>query len=241
MRHALFVALVITGVVIVSRIFWGEFTTMLIRLIDRRAVQRERRVGWRQRFVTAWAGFRGAVSLAAAVAVPMTTLSGAPFPDRSLLIFIVTVVILVTVLVQGSTLPAVVRWARLPADVAHAEELQLARTRAARAALDALPAVADEVGVSDELRRRLHKEYEEKAALVLATENGSPDNRILKTREKVRQVRLGVLEHKRREVTALRNQNRIDDTVLRELQNEMDLEEVQLLAAAADEDDGDTE
>ncbi len=141
-RHALFVALVITGVVIVSRIFWGEFTTMLIRLIDRRAVQRERRVGWRQRFVTAWAGFRGAVSLAAAVAVPMTTLSGAPFPDRSLLIFIVTVVILVTVLVQGSTLPAVVRWARLPADVAHAEELQLARTRAARAALDALPAVA---------------------------------------------------------------------------------------------------
>lgn len=240
-RHALFVALVITGVVIVSRIFWGEFTTMLIRLIDRRAVQRERRVGWRQRFVTAWAGFRGAVSLAAAVAVPMTTLSGAPFPDHSLLIFIVTVVILVTVLVQGSTLPAVVRWARLPADVAHAEELQLARTRAARAALAALPAVADEVGVSDELRRRLHKEYEEKAALVLATENGSPDNRILKTREKVRQVRLGVLEHKRREVTALRNQNRIDDTVLRELQNEMDLEEVQLLAAAADEDDGDTE
>lgn len=234
-RHALFVALVITGVVIVSRIFWGEFTTMLIRLIDRRAVQRERRVGWRQRFVTAWAGFRGAVSLAAAVAVPMTTLSGAPFPDRSLLIFIVTVVILVTVLVQGSTLPAVVRWARLPADVAHAEELQLARTRAARAALDALPAVADEVGVSDELRRRLHKEYEEKAALVLATENGSPDNRILKTREKVRQVRLGVLEHKRREVAALRNQNRIDDTVLRELQNEMDLEEVQLLAAAAGE------
>ncbi|GAB4718088.1 hypothetical protein MOKP125_27770 [Mycobacterium avium subsp. hominissuis] len=76
---------------------------------------------------------------------------------------------------------------------------------------------------------------------MLATENGSPDNRILKTREKVRQVRLGVLEHKRREVTALRNQNRIDDTVLRELQNEMDLEEVQLLAAAADEDDGDTE
>lgn len=50
-----------------------------------------------------------------------------------------------------------------------------------------------------------------------------------------------MLEHKRREVTALRNQNRIDDTVLRELQNEMDLEEVQLLAAAADEDDGDTE
>jgi CPA1 family monovalent cation:H+ antiporter len=202
-------------------------------------VQRERRVTWRQRFVTVWAGFRGAVSLAAAVAVPMTTLSGAPFPDRSLLIFIVTVVILVTVLVQGSTLPAVVRWANMPEDATHAEELQLARCRGTQAALAALPTVADEVGLGDELRRRLQKEYEEKAALVLATENGSPDTRILKGREKVRRVRLGVLEYKRREITALRNQNLIDDIVLRELQNEMDLEEVQLLAAAVD--DGDEE
>lgn len=238
-RHALFVALVVTGVVIVSRIFWGEITTLLIRLIDRRQVQRERRVNWRQRFVTVWAGFRGAVSLAAAVAVPITTLNGDPFPDRSLLIFIVVVVILVTVLVQGSTLPAVVRWAKMPEDATHAEELQLARCRGSQAALAALPTVADEVGISDELRRRLQKEYEEKAALVLATENGSPDNRILKGREKVRRVRLGVLEHKRREITALRNQNLIDDIVLRELQNEMDLEEVQLLAAAID--DGDEE
>jgi CPA1 family monovalent cation:H+ antiporter len=236
-----FVALVITGVVIVSRIFWGEITTLLIRLIDRRQVQRERRVNWRQRFVTVWAGFRGAVSLAAAVAVPMTTLSGAPFPDRSLLIFIVTVVILVTVLVQGSTLPAVVRWAQMPEDAAHAEELQLARTRAVRASLAALPTVADEVGISDDLRRRLQKEFEEKAALVLATEDGSAHSHVVKSREKIRQVRLGVLEHKRREITALRNQNLIDDIVLRELQNEMDLEEVQLLAAAADDDEDEDE
>lgn len=53
--------------------------------------------------------------------------------------------ILVTVLVQGSTLPAVVRWARMPADTAHAEELRLARTRAAEAALDALPRVAEDL------------------------------------------------------------------------------------------------
>jgi monovalent cation/hydrogen antiporter len=232
LRRAVFIALVITGVVIVSRIFWQEITTMLIRVIDRRAVQRERRVDWRQRFVTAWSGFRGAVSLAAALAVPTTTLSGAPFPDRSLLIFVVIFVILVTVLVQGSTLPAVIRWARIPDDVSHTEELQLARTRGVQAALAALPTVADEVGIPDELRRRLQKEYEEKAALVLATEDGSPNTRLVKGKEKVRRVRLGVLEHKRREITALRNQHLIDDIVLRELQEEMDLEEVQLLNAA---------
>lgn len=230
-RHATYVALAVTGVVILSRIVWGEATTLLIRLFDRRAAQRERRVNFRQRFVTAWAGFRGAVSLAAALAVPTTTLSGAPFPDRSLLIFIVVVVILVTVLVQGISLPAVVRWARMPEDVAHTEELQLARTRGAQAALDALPTVADEVGISDDLRKRLQKEYEEKAALALATEDGSTDNHLVKRKEKVRRVRLGMLERKRREITALRNQNLIDDIVLRELQEEMDLEEVQLLNA----------
>ncbi|OBI00988.1 Na+/H+ antiporter [Mycobacterium scrofulaceum] len=234
-RHALFIALAVTAVVILSRIFWGEITVVLIRLIDRREAQRERRVSWRQRFVTAWAGFRGAVSLAAALAVPMTTLSGAPFPDRSLLIFIVVVVILTTVLLQGTTLPAVVRWAKMPDDVAYVEELDLARTRGVQAALNALPTVADEVGVSDELRRRLQKEYEEKAALALATEDGSANGHLVKKKELVRRVRLGVLEQKRREITALRNQNLIDDIVLRELQNEMDLEEVQLLDAADEE------
>lgn len=232
LRHAAYLALAITGVVIASRIVWGEATTALLRLIDRREVQRSRRVNWRMRFVTVWAGFRGAVSLAAAVAVPTTTLSGAPFPDRSLLIFIVVVVILVTVLVQGTTLPAVVRWAKIPDDVTYVQELELARTRGVQAALDALPTVADEVGISDDLRRRLQKEYEEKAALAKATEDGSTNSRLLKGKEKVRRVRLGVLEHKRREITALRNQNLIDDIVLRELQNEMDLEEVQLLDAA---------
>jgi CPA1 family monovalent cation:H+ antiporter len=207
-------------------------TTVLVRLLDRRQVQRERRASWRQRFITAWAGFRGAVSLAAAVAVPTTTLSGAPFRDRNLLIFIVTFVILVTVLVQGTTLPSVVRWAKMPDDRAHDEEVQLARTRGMQAALDAFPAVADEVGIGDDLRRRLQKEYEEKAALTAATEDGSAAARLLKGKEKVRRVRLGVLEAKRREITTLRNQNLIDDIVLRELQGEMDLEEVQLLDAA---------
>lgn len=230
-RHALFIALAVTAVVVLSRIFWGEITTLLLRLIDRRQVQRERRVPFRQRFVTAWAGFRGAVSLAAALAVPTTTLSGAPFPDRSLLIFIVVVVILTTVLVQGITLPAVVRWARMPEDIAYANELQLARCRGTQAALEALPVVAAELGASPKLLARLQKEYEEHAALI--AENGDDSTNTLTERnELVRRVRLGVLDHKRRAITTLRNQRIIDDIVLRELQAEMDLEEVQLLDTA---------
>ncbi len=229
LRHAVFLALAVTGVVVASRFVWGEVTTVLLRVIDRREVQRNRRVSWRQRMVTAWAGFRGAVSLAAALAIPLTTHGGHPFPDRSLIIFVVVVVILLTVIVQGTTLPAVVRWARMPDDVTHAEELQLARIRGTQAALDALPTVANALGADQDLLRKIQQEYEKHAALVAATEDGSDCNQLAERNDLVRRVRLGVLDYKRQEITALRNQDLIDDIVLRELQQEMDFEEVQLI------------
>lgn len=229
LRHATVLALAVTGVVIVTRIVWSEITTVLIRTLDRRAVQRTRRIGWRQRAVSSWAGFRGAVSLAAALAVPVTTHAGNPFPDRNLIIYVVSFVILVTVLVQGSTLPAVVRWARMPEDTAHAEELRLARTRAAQAALEALPGVADELNVNADLVGRLRKEYQDQAALVAVADR---PNAAAERDHVVRQVHLGVLDHKRRAVTELRDRNLIDDIVLREVQAEMDLEEVRLLGPA---------
>jgi monovalent cation/hydrogen antiporter len=231
-RHAALLALAVTGVIVAARFVFSELFTVLLRAVDRRAVQRTRRVSWRQRMVSRWAGFRGAVSLAAALAVPMTTHSGAPFPDRNLIIFVVCVVILVTVLVQGSTLPDVVRWARMPEDVSRAEELQLARCRGTQAALEALPVVAGEIGASEELVRRLRKEYEEHAALVEAGADADAPNEVAERNDLIRRVRLGVLEHKRRAITELRDQNRIDDIILRELQSVMDLEEVRLLEPA---------
>jgi monovalent cation/hydrogen antiporter len=231
LRRAVYLALAVTGVIIVTRIVWTELSTLLGRVVDRVMQRPSRAVGFRQRFVTSWAGFRGAVSLAAALAVPLTTLSGAPFPDRSLLSFVVVVVILVTVLVQGTTLPLVVRWARMPEDVAHARELQLARNVGSQAALEALPVVADELGASPKVLSRLQKEYEEHAALVMEGDDAST-NTLAERHDMVRRVRLGVLEHQRRAVTILRNQNLIDDIVLREVQAELDLLEVQLLDSA---------
>jgi monovalent cation/hydrogen antiporter len=230
--HAALLALAVTGVVVATRFVFSDLFTFFLRAVDRRAVQRTHRVPWRQRVVSRWAGFRGAVSLAAALAVPMTTRGGAPFPDRSLIIFVVCVVILVTVLVQGSTLPDIVRWARLPEDTSRADELQLARCRGTQAALEALPVVGSELGASDELLRRLKKEYEEHAALVEAGGDAAGPNEVAERNDLLRRVRLGVLEHKRRAITELRDQDRIDDIVLREVQSVMDLEEVRLLQPA---------
>ena len=89
-------------------------------------------MSWRIRTASGWAGFRGAVSLAAALAVPATLSDGSPFPDRDLLVFATVVTIVLTVLVQGTTLPAVMRWARLPEDGARAEEVRLAQQTAVR-------------------------------------------------------------------------------------------------------------
>ena len=232
-HHAIGMAIAVTIVVVGLRLVWGETTTWLIRAVDRREAQRARRVDWRQRMVSSWAGFRGAVSLAAAIAVPLTTRNGAPFPDRNLIIFVVSFVILTTVLVQGTTLPSIVRWARIPEDEAHADELRLARCASAQAALDALPVVAAELGVSDALQDRLHAEFKQHAALVRASDDGSTRSEAEAKSDLIRQVRLGVLEHKRRAITELRDQRRIDDTVLMELQASMDLEEARLLGPSS--------
>ena len=232
LKRATLLALAVTAVVIVTRFAWVELTTVLGRALDRSIRRQTNYVDFRQRCVTSWAGFRGAVSLAAALAVPLETSTGAKFPDRNLIIYVVSVVILVTVLVQGSTLPAAVRWAQLPEDVARADEVQLARTRGAEAALAALPEVADELGVGPKIRDRLQKEYEEHALLVEAGAADSENSQLAEKGDLIREVRLRVLERKRQAITELRDQRQIDDIVLREVQAALDLEEVRLLGPA---------
>ena len=223
--HAFTLATAVTGAVIATRFAWVETIAMLVRAVDSSVQRRTWHVDWRQRVAWSCTGFRGSVSLAAALAVPIR-IKGAPFIDRHLIIFVVAFVILATVLVQGSSFPAIVRWARIPQDTARAEELRLAYSRAAEAALAALPRVAAELDVNAELVGRLSQEYQEQAALVATS--GTADQAADRD-DMVRRVRLGVLKYKRRAVTELRDRNHIDDIVLREVQATLDLEEVGLL------------
>src|SRR5690349_21190333 len=135
---------VVSAAVLGTRFLWLFTTPYLIRALDRRPQQRARRVGPRPRVVSGLAGFRGAVSLAAALAVPATLGSGEPFPGRDLIVFVTTGVIVTTLVVPALILPAVVRWARLPPDTAVARERKLAETLATQEALAALPRLAAE-------------------------------------------------------------------------------------------------
>ncbi|WP_433387703.1 Na+/H+ antiporter [Micromonospora sp. KLBMP9576] len=228
--RALVIAVVVTGVVVLTRMLWIHLAAFAFLVVDRRAAQRDERVDWRVRTAAGWAGFRGAVSLAAALAVPVTTAGGAPVHERDLIIFATAVVIMLTMLIQGTTLPAVVGWAGLVGDTRRLGELRLARTRAAEAALAALPGIADRLGAPPDAVQRLRADHEQHLDDVRRADEGSSAQR---DRELDRRLRLAVLEHQRREITRLRDTNEIDDIVLRELQAVLDVEEIRLLGPAA--------
>lgn len=145
-------AAAVTAGVILTRMAWTGVAPLVVRVLDPRRSQRERRVGWRERLVTAWSGMRGAVSLAAALALP------AGFPERNLILFVTFAVILVTLVLQGLTLPLLIRRLRVHDDGAEAEEELVARRRSTDAALvrlDELDAELDARGHGDAHARPL--------------------------------------------------------------------------------------
>jgi monovalent cation/hydrogen antiporter len=172
------------------------------------------------------AGFRGAVSLAAALAVPHLVASGERFPGRDLIVFVTAGVIAVTLL-QALILPAVVRWARLPQDTAVADELRLAQTEATEAALRALPDVAAHLGTDPDVVDRTRREYEEHLHLV-HDDGDDDDDRVRRHDQDYTELRLALIARKRATALALRDEQRIDDIVLRQFQTRLDIEEVRL-------------
>ena len=118
--------------------------------------------------VSTVAGMRGAVSLAIALSVPLTATDGSPLVGRDDIVFVTAGVILLSLLVQGPLLPAVVRWAGLPVDHADDEEYELAERAISGAAMAALNQLASEHGVSDEVRDRIRRDGYERLELANA-------------------------------------------------------------------------
>lgn len=215
--------LVLALVVIAVRLGWVNTTPYLIRAIDRRPAQRARRVGARQRFVTGWAGFRGAVSLAAALALP----NG--FAFRSELIALTLVVIVVTLVVQGLTMPAVIRFGRLPEDPSEHEEELLASRTMTDAGARYLDAIAERLGTPPDVVASVRHQYEQShprdsTTTTPAWSEGSEG-----------ELRRALIAKKREAVIRLRDSGDIDDAVLRRMQGRLDIEELRLAPAGADD------
>jgi CPA1 family monovalent cation:H+ antiporter len=216
-------------VVIVTRIVWFFTVPYLIRLLDRRPSQLARRVGAGPRFVMAWAGMRGAVSLAAALAIPLKTDSGAPFPGRNLIIFLTFAVIFSTLVLQGLSLPAVIRALGVEPDDSEDNEELRARLTATKAALARIDELAGEDWTRDDTVDRMRGMYEYRKRRLAARAGKIEDDDGYEDRSLAYQQMLqSVLGAQRDSLVRLRDQREISNEVMNRVIRELDLEESRL-------------
>jgi CPA1 family monovalent cation:H+ antiporter len=223
-------ALAIIAAVIGTRFLWLFTTPYVVRVLDRRPSQRERRVGAGPRIVVGWAGMRGAVSLAAALSLPLETDAGAPFPERELVIFLAYCVVLFTVVVQGLTLPALIRRLGVVEDGADEEaEEHAARIAAAEAALNALDGLAEAEWTRPETVERMRGLYRFRRRR-FATMRGDIEDEdgIVDRSLAYQRLTQQVIEAQRVTIVQMRNEGLISAEVMRRVERDLDLEETRL-------------
>src|SRR6266542_3742018 len=225
-------ALAVAGAVVGVRFVWMFPVAYGTRLLARSREDTAPR-SWREPLVVSWAGMRGVVSLAAAFALPLTVRSGAPFPQRDLLLFLTFVIIGVTLVGQGVTMPALIRRLAIPGPDPTTDALQeaSAQQQAASAALERLEALlrSERVppGVAEQLRQRA-----EGRTLAAWERLGSPSTGaegFPTPSAAYRRLRREMLAAEREVLVRLRDNGRLDEEVQRRIQWELDLEEATLL------------
>ena len=223
-------AAAICAVVIAMRFLWTFTMTAVIRTLDRRPSQRARRVSWQMRVVSSWSGMRGAVSLAAALALPLQTDAGEPLPGRDLIQFITFALIFVTVVGQGLTLPWLIRRLGLVDDGSEEEREEIkARLVIARAALDRVDELEGEEWTREETTERVRALYNFRRRRFKIRAGKIADDDGLEERSLAYQRLMHeIYAAQRAELVRLRNQRRISADVMRRVERELDLEESRL-------------
>jgi CPA1 family monovalent cation:H+ antiporter len=171
---------------------------------------------------------RGAVSLAAALAIPLETETGAPFPDRSLIVFLAFCVILVTLVLQGLSLPFVIRLLGVEDDGLDAREDAKARLRAAEAVLARLEELADEDWVREDTLERMRGMYRFRADRFGQRLEGQPDGLTEERSRDYQRLRRELLAAERDAVVELRRARVISDDVMNRVLRDIALEDVRL-------------
>jgi CPA1 family monovalent cation:H+ antiporter len=173
---------------------------------------------WKHALIVAWSGLRGAVSLAAALAIPLVLPNGAPFPNRDVIVFVTFSVILVTLVGGGLTLPAVVRYLHVEGGNEERDELRLALLSTAEAALQRIDQLEADGRIDEAHARALRERFEHKRELQLAGDHSQAVDHAARHRDAEREV----IAAQRKALIELRERGRIDNVVLRRVQAELD-------------------
>ncbi len=221
--------LLVSATVIAVRMLWQFLPGSLGRIVER-AGRWSPGEDWRENALIGWSGMRGAVSLAAALALPFELDSGAPFGSRDLIIYLTVAVIFVTLVGQGLTLPAVVRWLGLGAHEAWTPDEAVARLAAAQAALDRLEELEDaEPGVPDNVFQRLRETYQARFARCVAALSGEDGEvPIEDPLTGYRRLRRDLIGSERVALLEMRNDGRVKQDTFRRIQGDLDLDEARL-------------
>jgi monovalent cation/hydrogen antiporter len=231
-RHATLGTIVTLGAVIslaaiVIRLLWVPLAVVIPRLVSPALRARDPIPPWPVVWLVSWVGMRGIVSLAAALALPLTTASGAPFPFRNEIILVTFGVILATLVLQGLTLTPMIRFLALGADRTLELEEARAREDAAQAAMLHLEQLATAAWPRREDVERMRALYTQRIERASPIEL-SADAETAGRQAAFRRLRHETLSAERRALIALRDQGAISDEVLHRLEQELDVEAMRI-------------
>ena len=218
---------VISLAAIVIRLIWVPLAVVIPRLVSPALRARDPIPPWPVVWLVSWVGMRGIVSLAAALALPLTTASGAPFPFRNEIILVTFGVILATLVLQGLTLTPMIRFLALGADRTLELEEARAREEAAQAAMLHLEQLATAAWPRREDVERMRALYTQRIERASPIEL-SADADTARRQAAFRRLRHETLSAERRALIALRDQGAISDEVLHRLEQELDVEAMRI-------------
>ena len=218
----IFEALAVVAAVIVIRIVWVPIFTYVPRFLFRRIRERDPYPPWQAPAVIAWAGVRGAVSLAAALALPIDV------PQRDVIVFVTFVVILVSLIGPVVTLPGLVRLIGIEDDGGADREDAKARIKAAEAALARIEEIAEEGWANEDSLQRARGQYRFRTNRFTARLTGEDGDGAEERSVLYQRLRRELLDAERMAVNALRNQGVITQEVAQRVQRDIDLEDSRL-------------
>ena len=215
-------AALVCATVIVTRIVWVPIFTYLPRWAIRSVREHDPYPPWQWPAVISWVGIRGAVSLVAALALPID------FPDRQLIVFLTFAVIVATLVIQGLTLPALIRVLGVSDDGGVEREEAKARIKAAEAALARLEELVADGAVRDDTAARIRGAFGFRRDRFRARFDEDDDGAIEEQSTAYQRVMRELLDAERAALIALRNDRIIDDNVMHRVQRDLDLETARL-------------
>jgi CPA1 family monovalent cation:H+ antiporter len=235
--HSLALAVPLTvAVIVIARFIWVFPATYLPRWLSPALARRDPSPPWQWVFILAFVGVRGVVSLAAALAIPLTTGAGAAFPDRDLVLFITFGVIVVTLIGQGLVLPTVVRWLALPHDAdeerRRENEAELkARLETLKVAQGRLEQLAADGDTEPDVLALLRTRQDHRAGLVPRDADGK------EAVAAALALRAELINAEREYIYRLQQEGQITDEARRRIERELDLEEAAITLEREDEED----